>query len=136
MYNVAPPTFSRVVFTSKQCADHDGPRMPSDLVGGDNIGSWPIVDRAQEYNRRLADLNSARVGGRHYAQACLHLNLPETCWIVDPMEYSFVSIVINIALNFCPAERKSIIMVRSILDILTSRGTVIWMGRTFRIHSR
>ena len=116
-YNIAPPTFSRVVFTSTQCADHDGPRMPPDLVGGHDIGSWPVADRAQEYNSRLADSNSARVGGRHYAQGCLHLNIPETCWIVDPMEYPFVDIIIDIApTDFCPAGRKSVIMVRSILD--------------------
>ena len=116
-YNIAPPSFSRVVFASTQCADHDGPRMPPDLVGGHNIGSWPVADRAQEYNRRLADSNSARVGGRHYAQGCLHLNIPETCWIVDPMEYPFVDIIIDIAPTvFCPAGRKSVVMVRSILD--------------------
>ena len=55
--NMAPPTFLRVVFTSTQCVDHDGPRIPSDLVGGHNIGSWPVADRAQKYNRRLADSN-------------------------------------------------------------------------------
>ena len=27
LYNIVPPTFSRVVFTLKKCADHDGPRM-------------------------------------------------------------------------------------------------------------
>ena len=116
-YNIAPPTLSRVVFTSTQCADHDGPRMPPDLVVGHDIGSWPVADRAQEYNRRLANSNSARVGGRHYAQGCLHQNIPETCWKVDPMEYPFLDIVVDIApTDFCPAGRKSVVMVRSILD--------------------
>jgi hypothetical protein len=118
-YNPAPPTYSRVVFTSTQCADHEGPRMPPDLVVGHDLGAWPVADRAQEYNRRLANSNSARVGGRHYAAGCLYLNIPETCWIIDPMVHPFVDIIVDIVPTGCQQAvvgRKSVVMVRSILD--------------------
>ena len=109
-----------------------------DLVLGHNIGSWPVADHAQEHNRLLADSNSvARVGDWHNAQGCLQLNIPETCWIVDPMEYPFVDTIIDIApTHFFPARRNSAIMVRSILNNSDKFSTAIWMGRTFRIHSR
>ena len=73
--------------------------MPPDLVVGHDLGAWPVADRAQEYNRRLANSNSARVGGRHYAAGCLYLNIPETCWMIDPMERPFVDIIVDIDLT-------------------------------------
>ena len=101
-----------------QCADHEGPRMPPDFVLGHDLGAWANADRAQEYNRRLVSSNSTRVGGRHYAPGCLHLNIPDTCWILDPKERPFVDIIVDIAPTGSSGsiERKSVMMVRSILD--------------------
>lgn len=91
--------------------------MPPDFVAGHDLGAWPVADRAQEYNRRLVNSKSTRVGGRHYAPGCLHLNVPETCWIIDPKENPFVDIIVDIApIGSSAVERKSIIMVRDILD--------------------
>ena len=116
-YHPAEINFRGEVFTSTQCADHEGPRMQPDFIAGHDVGAWPVADRAQEYNRRLVNSNSTRVGGRHYAPGCLHLNIPDTCWIVDPEERPFVDIVVDIAPPVSSTiERKSVIMVRSILD--------------------
>jgi hypothetical protein len=116
-YHPAAINFPREVFTSTQCADHEGPRMPPDLISGHDVGVWPVPDRAQEYNRRLVNSNSTRVGGRHYAPGCLHLNIPDTCWIVDPEERPFVDIIVDIAPPVSSTiGRKSVIMVRSVLD--------------------
>ncbi|KAI2505999.1 hypothetical protein MHU86_8410 [Fragilaria crotonensis] len=91
--------------------------MPPDLISGHDVGVWPVPDRAQEYNRRLVNSNSTRVGGRHYAPGCLHLNIPDTCWIVDPEERPFVDIIVDIAPPVSSTiGRKSVIMIRSILD--------------------
>ncbi|KAI2505723.1 hypothetical protein MHU86_8685 [Fragilaria crotonensis] len=117
LYYPAAPRLLREVFVSTQCADHDGPRMPPDIIAGHDVGAWPVADRAQEYNRRLVNSNSARVGGRHYAPGCLHLKIPDTCWTIDPLEHPFVDIIVDIAPSGSGAVgRKSIIMVRSILD--------------------
>jgi hypothetical protein len=72
-YNPAPPTSLRVMFTSTQCADHEGPRMPPDLVVGHDLGAWPVADRAQEYNRRLAN---SKFGQGGWSALC--------CWVLVP----------------------------------------------------
>ena len=79
--------------------------MPPDFVVGHDLGAWANADRgAQEYNRRLVNSNSTRVGGRHYAPGCLHLNIPDTCWMIDPKERPFDDTIIDIAatLDFYP----------------------------------
>ncbi|KAI2509352.1 hypothetical protein MHU86_5105 [Fragilaria crotonensis] len=109
--------------------------MPPDLISGHDVGVWPVPDRAQEYNRRLVNSNSTRVGGRHYAPGCLHLNIPDTCWIVDPEERPFVDIIVDIEPPVSSMiGRKSVIMVRSILDaslksaVLSSKATICVVG--------
>ncbi|KAI2490358.1 hypothetical protein MHU86_24221 [Fragilaria crotonensis] len=125
-YHPAAINFPREVFTSTQCADHEGPRMPPDLISGHDVGVWPVPDRAQEYNRRLVNSNSTRVGGRHYAPGCLHLNIPDTCWIVDPEERPFVDIIVDIEPPVSSMiGRKSVIMVEAFLMRHSSRGIVI-----------
>ena len=40
----------RYIHRAFQCADHDGPRMPPDVIDSHDISCWPAADRACEYN--------------------------------------------------------------------------------------
>ena len=72
------------IYRAVQCADHDGPGMHPDMVDFHDVSCWPAVDRAWEYNRRLASSNSAQIGGRHYAAGCLYSSrLPSDCLVID-----------------------------------------------------
>ena len=45
------------------------------------------------------------------------MKIPDTCWTIDPLEHPFVDIIVDIApVGFGAIERKSVVMVRSILD--------------------
>jgi hypothetical protein len=71
------------IYRAVQCADHDGPRVPPNMVNFHDVASWPAADRAWLYNRRLALSNSARIGGRHYAAGCLYTSrLSSNCRLV------------------------------------------------------
>ena len=87
----------RMVLMAKQCSDCEGPCLPPDVVDGQDIGAWPAADRGQEYNSRLVASKAAKVGGRHYAKACLHSQLPEDCLIVGGRDTPQVDIVVDIA---------------------------------------
>ena len=114
LYHPASRLFPRELFKSTQCADHKGPRMPPNFVLGHDLGAWTNADRAQKYNRCLVNSNSMRVGGRHYAPGCLHLNIPDTCSIIDPMERPFIDMIVDIALTgSCAIARNLVIVVRS-----------------------
>ena len=67
VYCPAAPRLPREMFTSTQCADHEGPQMPPDIVAGHDVNAWPVAERAHEYNYYciLVNLNSTRVSGRH-----------------------------------------------------------------------
>ena len=107
---------SRRVYWGTQCSDADGPMMPPDYIGGQDIGKWYLADRGQAYNDRLAKSNSVRVGGRHYAPGCLHYSLPSDCFVIDGAVDPAVDIIVDIApVGNCTC-RKSIVMVRQILS--------------------
>ena len=72
-HHPAARNFQREVFTLTQCAGHEGPRMPPDVVVGHDLGAWTNADRAQEYNCRLVNSNSTRVGARSLILRKAHL---------------------------------------------------------------
>jgi hypothetical protein len=93
--------FPRELFTSTQCADHEGPRMPPDfVVGQDILGARSNADRVQEYNRRLVDSNSMMVGAGSLILRNAHLLT--------------LYLILHRQVQAC--GRKSAITVRSILD--------------------
>jgi len=106
----------RLVYAARQCSDADGPRMPADIVGGNDIGAWPTADRAQVYNEHLASASSAKVGGRHYAPSCLHLRIPPDCLVIDGINHPHVDIVVDVAPIGNCRSRKSVVMVRNLLS--------------------
>jgi hypothetical protein len=109
-------TQERLVHLASQCLDSDGPRMPPDIIGGDDIGVWSAPERAAYYNEELASSRSAKVGGRHYARGCLHLRIPDGCLVIDGAECPHVDIVVDIANAGSYRNRKSVVMVRNLLS--------------------
>ena len=106
----------RQVYWGTQCSDADGPKLPPDYIGGEDIGTWYPADRGQAYNDRLSSSNSVRVGGRHYAPGCRHLRLPSDCLIIDGADDPAVDIIVDVApIGKCTC-RKSVVMVRQILS--------------------
>ena len=121
----------RLVLRASQCADSDGPRLPPDFFGGRHFGAWPAADRGQEYNKQLGRSASARVGRRHYATGCLHLQIPEDCLVVDGNESPHVDIVVDVApIGSCTA-RKSVVMVRNLGD----KPTLVHDLRVITLHN-
>ena len=71
-WRVTYGTLPHMILMAKQCS-----MPPADIVDGKEIGAWPGAYRGQAYNSRLAASKAVKVGGRHYAMACLHSQLPE-----------------------------------------------------------
>ena len=63
------------VYWGTQCSDFDGPKMPPDYIGGEDIGTSYPADCGQAYNDRLASSNSVQVQGRHNAPGYHHYRL-------------------------------------------------------------
>ena len=110
----------RVILRAKQCADHDGPMLPPDVISGQCFSSaWPQEVLALEYNSILAISNSARLGGRHYAAGTRYFNLPSSCLVVDPMVDPMVDIMIDVAPFGTSADRQTVVRVRHALMLHT-----------------
>ena len=106
----------RMVLMAKQCSDSDGPCMPPDIIVGEDVGTWPAAYRAREYNSRLVASKAAKVGGRHYAKACLHSQLPEDCLIVGGRDTPQVDVVVEIAAHQSFRARRTTVRVRNLLS--------------------
>jgi hypothetical protein len=101
----------RRVVHAAQCSDTDGPRMPPDFVAGQSISTWPSAYLGREYNKRLDRSNSTRIGGRYYAQGCLHQRIPENCLVIDVKDDPNVDIVVDVApIGSCKKKKKSVVM--------------------------
>ena len=53
-------TQDRLVHLASQCLDSGWPRVPPDIIGGDDIGAWSAPERAAYYNKELASSGSAK----------------------------------------------------------------------------
>jgi hypothetical protein len=108
----------RSIFRAFQCADHDGPRMPPDVVNLQDISCWPAADRASEYNRRLVTSNSARKGGRHYAAGCLYSRVPNDCLVIGDNvgNTPHVDVIIDVSPIGGCTHRKSVVMIRQLVS--------------------
>jgi hypothetical protein len=113
---------NRLMYRVGQCLDCDGPMMAPDVFAGERAIGWPHADLAEEYNGRLARANSARKDGRHYAPACHHFRLPDTCWIIDPTLDHFVDIIVDLPQVGMCEHRQSIVMVRNVLAFRDDNG--------------
>jgi hypothetical protein len=88
------------VYTSTQSAEqHDGPWMPPDIIADHDVGVWAVANnRVQEHTRCHVNSKSTRVlGGQHYALGCSHLEIPDSCWTIDPLEHPFIDVIVDIA---------------------------------------
>ena len=121
----------RRVVHARQCSDADGPRMPPDFVAGQSISTWPPAYLGQEYNKRLARSNSTRIGGRHYAQGCLHQGIPEDCLVIDVKDDPNVDIVVDVAPIGSCKKKKSVVMIRNVADDPSLVGEL----RTIVLHN-
>ena len=106
---------NRLMYRALQCRDSDGPTLAPDVYFGEEASSWPAVYLAGEYNSRLARATSARRDGRHYAPGCLHYNLPETCWTIDPTVTHNVDLMVDVASVGQCDNRQSIVMIRNVM---------------------
>jgi hypothetical protein len=85
-----------VVYRVFQCHDADGPMLAPNFIGGNDKRTVPLDYCAAAYQELLLFSNSAKKDGRHYVDACWYYELPEACWIIDPMEIHFVDVVNDI----------------------------------------
>ncbi len=121
----------RLVLQASQCAESDGPHLPPDFFGGRHFGACPAADRSQEYNKQLGRSAAARVGRRHYATGCLHLQISDNCLVVDGIESRHVDIVVDVApIGSCTA-RKAVVMVRNLGD----KPTLVHDLRVITLHN-
>ena len=85
----------RVVYRAIQCHDADGPMLPPDFRGQDDLREVPADYRAAQYQLDLLGANSARKDGRHYVDGAHHYSVPESCWIIDPTKTHFVDVYVD-----------------------------------------
>jgi hypothetical protein len=110
----------RVIIRANQCADHDGPMLPPDVISGQCFSSgWPREVLALEFNSILAGSNSARLGGRHYATGTRYFELPSSCLVVDPVVDPMVDVVVDIAPFGTSVDRQTVVRVRHALMLKT-----------------
>jgi hypothetical protein len=62
----------RVVYRAIQCHDADGPILPPDFRGQDDLRKVPADYHAAQYQLNLLGANSARKDGRHYVDGAHH----------------------------------------------------------------
>ncbi len=108
-----------MIYRARQCADADGPMLAPDIFSGEDAGRWPQPYLAAEYNRRLAQSNSARLGGRHYAAVCHHLRVPDTCWTIDPAVTHCVDIMADPATVGGCSDRQLVVMIRYVFVVVS-----------------
>ena len=133
-----PSQQNRVIYRAIQCHDSDGPMLPPDILQGEDRGTVPPDYLAAEYQRLLASANSAKKDGRHYANECRHYRLPESCWIIDPMDTHFVDIMVDTDNAGGTKNRQSVVMVQNVtkidmdggytgfLDHITAHNARLW----------
>ena len=111
---------NRVVYRVRQCHDADGPMLAPDFIRGNNKRTVPSDYRAAAYQELLLCSNSAKKDGRHYVDGCWYYELPESCWIIDPMETHFVDVVVDIDMGEAVVggtrNRKSVVMIRIVTN--------------------
>jgi hypothetical protein len=91
--------------------------MPPDFVAGQAISSaWPAAYLDQEYNKRLARSKPTHIGGRYYAQGCLHWRIPDDFLALDMMDDPNVDIVVDAAPIGSCKSKKSIVMICNVAD--------------------
>jgi hypothetical protein len=91
------------------------------MVSRIDISKWPAAERGACFNSKLASAKSAKVGGRFYAEGCLHTTIPEDCLVVD----TDTDIVVDIAANDSFVARKSHVKARY---LVTSTGEAAFVG--------
>ena len=102
---------ARLVYRASQRVDKDLPALPPDFINGVDLRTVPSDYRAHEYLDRLKVSTSANEGCRHYVPGSRHIDLPGTCWIVDPNVHHFVDV--HITIGGLP-DRESVVMVRNV----------------------
>jgi hypothetical protein len=111
---------NRVIYRAVQCHDVDGPKLAPDLLQGYDFGTCPRDYLAAEYQQRLASSSSARKDGRHYVAGYLHYQLPDSCWIIDPMDNHFVDVMVDVdTVGNGMRNRQSVVMIRNVTKIDT-----------------
>ena len=112
----------RVVYRAIQCHDADGPMLPPDFRGQDDLRKVPVDYRAAQYQLDLLGANSARKDGRHYVDGAHHYSVPESCWIIDPTKTHFVDVYVVVDNSKVVGDlqnRESVVMIRNVMKIDT-----------------
>jgi hypothetical protein len=108
------------VYRVHHCHDADGPMMAPDFIGGEDKRTVPSDYRAAAYQQLLLYANSAKKDGRHYVDGCWHYELPESCWIINPMETHFVDVIMDIDMGDVVGgtrNRESVVMIRNVTKV-------------------
>lgn len=112
-----PSQQNRVIYRAVQCHDTDGPMLPPDILQLEDRSTVPQDYQAAEYRRLFVSANSAKKDGRHYVRGCHHYALPESCWIINPMDTHFVDIMIDTDAVGGTRNRQSVVMVRNVTKV-------------------
>ncbi len=111
---------NRIVYRVHQCHDADGPMLAPDFILGDDKRTVPLDYCAAAYQELLLFADSAKKDGRHYVDGCWYYELPESCWIIDPMITHFVDVFIDINEGKVVGgtrNRESVVMIRNVTKI-------------------
>lgn len=108
---------TRLIRAARQLSDEHGPALPPDVFDGECC-DWSPDARAVIFNTRLAESNSARDGGGHYARGCHHFHIPTTCCVVDPTVTPVVDFIVELADSCGLKSRKTSILIRNVLSSL------------------
>jgi hypothetical protein len=91
--------------------------LAPDFILGNDKRTVPLDFCAAAYQELLLSSNSAKKDGRHYVDGCWYYELPESCWIIDPMITHFVDVVIDIdggKVVGGTRNRESVVMIRNV----------------------
>ena len=125
----------RLVFGARQCSESDGPRMPPDIVGEEDIGHLPAAERRVKYNSHLASLTTAKVGCRHYARGSRHRFIPDSRLVINRDDSSpHIDVVVDVAPRGSFKAHRSIVRVRNILSLPMDSNFVGRSGEPFLTH--
>ena len=100
----------RQVVRARHRSDADGPRTPPDFVAGQSISSaWPVAYLGQEFDKCLARSKAICIGGRYYAQGCLHWRISDGCLVVDVMDNPNMDVVVDVApIGSCKNKKNAL----------------------------
>jgi hypothetical protein len=110
----------RVMYRAIQCHDADGPMLPPDFRGLNDLRKVPADYGAAQYQLDLLGANSARKDGRHYVDGAHHCSIPESCWTIDLTKTHFVDVYIgidNLKVVGDLQNRESFLMIRNVMKI-------------------